>query len=141
MPTLRARLLAQLEADEGYRQHPYGDGAGNLTVGFGRNLTDVGISEAEARILLANDLDAAVDAVAARWPWTGTLPEARQAVLLNMAVNLGAPRLAGFTRMWAALRDGDPDRAAREMLDSLWARQVGARAVRLADQMRRGAWG
>ena len=58
--------------------------------------------------------------------------------LCNMAYNLGVPRLLGFERMWAALAAGDYERAADEALDSKWARQVGARAARVAALIREG---
>ena len=57
-----------------------------------------------------------------------------------MAFNLGVGGLLAFTKMFAALQERDWDRAAAEMLDSRWARQVGDRAVRLAQQMTSNAW-
>lgn len=140
MTSLREHVLAQLERDEGYRQHPYTDTVGKTTVGFGRNLDDVGLSRAEARDLLENDLDKVIARIADRWPWTGTLSEPRLGVLLNMAVNLGVFGLGGFTRMFTALKAGDYETAANEMLHSRWAAQVGDRAQRLALQMRLGQW-
>jgi lysozyme len=115
-------------------------GPAGPTIGYGRNLEAVGLSLPEAAGLLQNDLDRAIAALARRWPWTGMLAEARLGALIAMCFNLGAAKLAEFTKMWAALKEGDFDRAAAEMLDSRWARQVGARARRLAQQMRSGAW-
>jgi lysozyme len=53
-----------------------------------------------------------------------------------MAYNLGAEGVAGFQMMLAALQRGDRDAAALNCLDSLWAKQVGARAERVADLIR-----
>jgi len=64
----------------------------------------------------------------------------RQAVLVDMAFNLGRAGLASFQKMRAALALGDFERAAAEMLDSLWARQVGRRARELAEMMQTGQW-
>jgi lysozyme len=66
------------------------------------------------------------------------LTPARQDVIVNMAYNLGLAGLGKVSRMWSALGDGNYDLAATEMLNSKWARQVGNRAVELAEQMRRG---
>ena len=139
-PDLRLRLMAILRDAEGYSQFPYDDTAGVPTVGYGRNLRDVGIDRGEALVLLANDLDRAIEAVGRRWPWAESLGEARHGVLVEMALNLGPAGLATFTKMWAALKEGDFERAATEMLDSEWSRQVGDRARRLAQQMRTGVW-
>ena len=68
------------------------------------------------------------------------LNPARRAVLVNMAFNLGRARLRSFRHMLRAVRRREYSRAAHEMLDSKWARQVGNRATELAEQMRTGRW-
>jgi lysozyme len=67
-----------------------------------------------------------------------SLNPVRQVVLANMAFNMGMPTLLTFGRMLGALAEKDWDRAAAEVLDSKWARQVGSRATELAELMRRG---
>jgi lysozyme len=136
----RLRLRAQLQADEGLRLFPYPDTAGNVSIGYGRNLTHVGISADEATTLFEHDLGRTELAVAEHWPWAVTLEPARYAVLVNMAYNLGVGGLATFTRMLAAVQAGDFVEAAREMRASAWDTQVGARAARLARQMALGTW-
>ena len=59
-------------------------------------------------------------------------------VLANMAFNLGVDGLLGFRRMILAVDRGHYDQAAREMLNSKWARQVFNRAIRLAEMMAKG---
>ena len=59
-------------------------------------------------------------------------PASVQMALLSMAFNLGGPRLAGFVKMRTALVDHDYDEAARQALDSRWAKQVGRRAEEIA---------
>lgn len=133
----RAALIEQLKKDEGFRGKPYRCTAGKLTIGFGRNLDDVGISVGEAEFLLYQDV-ADVEQALNEIPGYAALDDVRQTVLANMAFNLGLTRLLKFKKMRAALRAGDFNTAATEMLDSLWARQVGTRADRLARQMRTG---
>lgn len=130
-------LLAELERDEGLRLHPYECTAGKLSIGVGRNLDDVGISREEAMHLLANDVRRVI-AECELFPWYHRLDSTRQRVVANMLFNLGLARFKGFKNMIAALREHDYEKAATEMLDSKWARQVGARAERLAKMMRDG---
>jgi lysozyme len=139
-PDARKTLRAQLLRDEGLRLQPYTDSVGKLTIGVGRNLTDTGITRAEALVLLEHDLTTAETAVCQRWPWAERLDPARLAVLVNMALNLGPGGLGTFRRALAALQRADYARAADELLDSQWAAQVGDRARRLAAQLRTGEW-
>tara|TARA_R100001460_G_C3417066_1_gene160404 strand:- start:237 stop:416 length:180 start_codon:yes stop_codon:yes gene_type:complete len=57
---------------------------------------------------------------------------------MDMAFNMGVPRLCKFKNMWAAIHDGNYEIASLEMMDSRWARQVGSRAVKLSDAMKAG---
>lgn len=131
------RALEELKIDEGYRQFVYKDTRGILTVGFGRNLESRGIDPEESHYLLRNDILHVLKTLTELDCWD-SLSEARQAVLVNMAVNLGVKGLLGFQKMLKALREGDYDEAAREMLDSRWTQQVGKRALRLSETMRTG---
>lgn len=132
-------LADQLRRDEGVRLSPYVDTVGKVTIGVGRNLTDVGISNDEANDMLENDIRKAV-ASCNGLPWFNTMDYPRQAAILNMCFNLGFTGLLHFTHMLAALQKGDWETAAQEMLNSAWASQVGDRAKRLAEQIRTGVW-
>ena len=130
--------LQALKIDEGLRLHPYLCTAGKQTIGYGRNLDDVGITEAEAEAMLRADMEVAIQdaksfATAAVWQ---CLSPNRQAVLINMAFNLGLSRLSQFKRLQTNLARHAYADAADEMLNSRWARQVPNRARRLADIMR-----
>ena len=125
-------ITADLKHDEGLRLKPYRDSVGKLTIGFGRNLNDMGISEAEAEVLLAHDISQARIDLDHALPWWRALSSPHRRGLVNMAFNLGLPRLLGFKKMLAALEGGDGVRAANEALDSKWAGQVGDRAQRIA---------
>lgn len=133
----RQLLLEQLQRHEGLRLKPYQDTVGKTTIGYGRNLDDRGISEDEAGFMLDNDIDQVV-AELERMPLFLSLNPVRQVVLANMAFNMGVPTLLEFRRMLGALAEQHWDRAAREMMDSKWARQVGSRAEELSELMRRG---
>ena len=133
-------IYEQLIRDEGLRLKPYRDTMGKLTIGVGRNLDGPGITEAEAQQLLVNDVAVVEEAVRRTLPWTAQLSPTRQAVLINMGFNLGVGGLLRFRLMLDALKDGNYHLAAREMLSSLWATQVGVRARRLAAQLEFDQW-
>lgn len=130
-----AALLTRVALNEGYRQHLYTDTTGNTSIGYGHNLTAKGLSQPLAHALLEDDLDEAVTALDEQFPIVATLSSTRQQVLAEMCYNLGPDGLGKFVKMWAAIGIGDFITAANEMLASEWARQVGARATRLATAM------
>ncbi len=132
------RMRDQLVHHEGLRLKPYRYSAGKLTIGVGRNIEDVGITEEEAMTLLSNDISRVIKELERRVPAFANLNEVRRRVLIDMGFNLGIGRLIKFRRMLAALEAGDYAQAAVEMLDSRWARQVGNRAIRLKNMMETG---
>ena len=132
-----AALRALLEGHEGRRAFPYRDSVGKLTIGVGRNLSDRGLSEGEIDLLLANDIAIAAEACGEIFgPGLATMAEPRRHALISMAFNMGAPRLAGFRRMRAAIAADDWAAAADEALDSRWAAQTGRRAHDIARLLR-----
>lgn len=135
---VHSKLKAQLRRHEGERLKPYKDTTGHLTIGVGRNLDDVGISEDESEYLLENDVRRVEGELTRSVPCFSSLEDSRQRVLANMTFNLGVAKLLQFKKMLSAVEARNFDKAADEMLDSTWARQVGDRAVELAKQMREG---
>ncbi len=134
----RAILEQQLLRDEGFRLRPYTDTRGKVTIGCGRNLTDVGLSTLEAMDLLDHDIDRAVKGCVSAFPWFVDLDPVRQRVLVNMTFNLGIGKLQTFRTTLKCVADGRYKSAAASMLQSLWASQVGDRAQRLAKAMESG---
>lgn len=145
----KGKLREQLVHHEGLRLKPYYDTEGIKTIGVGRNMEanppddelgrrvgPDGISEQEAMKLLDNDIDKCVRDVERNISAYKKVSESRQHVLLDMCFNLGINGLLKFKNMLAAVDRGDYARAADEMLDSKWARQVKGRATRLANMMR-----
>jgi len=133
------RLQSQIMNHEGLKLKPYTDTAGILTIGVGRNLADNGISQAEAMLLLSNDIANIVNDLATQNFWNRIKDDdVRARALVDMAFNLGLPKLLTFTRLITALEDGEWEAAAYEMENSKWAKQVGERANDLAAMMRTG---
>jgi lysozyme len=134
------KLLSQ---HEGRIAHAYKDSLGYLTIGVGHLIDDRRGGKLPEHIIDAllewdiaehkRELDTAL-------PWAKDLSEVRYAVLLDMAFNMGVPRLLGFVRTLAMVKEGRYKEAAENMLLSLWARQVKTRAVRLSRMMEEDKW-
>lgn len=118
-------LKKYLIEHEGLRLKPYVDTVGKTTIGVGRNLTDNGITEDEAMLLLEHDIAGARGSLR-HFGWFNDLDYVRQDVLAELVFNIGYPRFLTFKKMIAALEDGDYTLAAYELLDSKWALQVGS---------------
>lgn len=136
--TWEANLLADLKRDEGLRLKPYKDSVGKLTIGYGRNLEDRGITQQEAEHLLENDMAEVILDLGFQFPWFLHLSDNRKRALANMRFNLGMEGLMAFQRMLKALAEEEWDKAADEALDSKWRYQVGAMAERIAELIRNG---
>lgn len=128
-------LKSQLIIDEGFRDKPYRDTVGKLTIGIGRNLDDVGISKSEALIMLDNDIQKVRYSLTEKLPFFKDLTSTRQDALINMVFNMGVPILLTFKKTLMYLSIGDYKKASEECLKSKWASQVGDRAKRIAKQI------
>ena len=157
----KEHLLEELVKHEGLRLQVYQDTLGIDTIGIGRNLKDRGISkeeldeldiptidhvyeygitEADAMLLAENDVQIVEEELLRAHPCVEDLDAVRQLVLVDMAFNMGVPRLCKFKKMWNAVHENKFDIAAKEMLDSRWANQVKSRSVKLANAMHNGAF-
>ena len=129
----------QLKRHEGLRLKPYYCTADRLTIGYGRNLDDCGISKDEAEIMLEYDIQKCVDSLKRRLPDVYIkLNPVRKAVLINMCFNLGIAGLCKFKNTLRYMRIGNYEKAADNMLLSKWATQVGKRSLELANLLRSG---
>jgi lysozyme len=123
---------------EGLKLKPYKCTSGKLTIGVGRNIEDVGISEDEAMFMLDNDIEKCIKDMVRLFPRWYQLSENRQSVLVNMRFNLGLTGFRKFGKMIKFVNAQSFFEAAFEMQDSLWYKQVGNRAIELVDMMERG---
>jgi len=126
-------IYEMLMRHEGLKLKPYRDTVGKLTIGVGRNLEDTGISQGEAFNLLRADLVRVRKGLDKYLPWWAEQPERVRLVLQNMAFQLGSAGLLRFKRFLAALQRHRYSDAAKEMLDSDWAKQTPNRAGELAE--------
>ena len=152
----RHDFIQKLIAHEGLRLEVYKDSLGIDTIGIGRNLEDrgitkeeldwmdipnmaivhtMGITEADAMYLAENDVQIVEEELVRAHPCVNKLDAVRQLVVMDMAFNMGVPRLCKFKNMWNAIHEENYIAAAKEMLDSRWANQVKSRSTKLANAM------
>ncbi len=129
-------LRLSLIKHEGVRLTPYTDTTGNLTVGVGRNLSKP-LSKQVWGMMLTEDIDEAVENTK-DLPWFQPLNDTRQRVIVEMVFNMGLQRFLTFHNFIASLKSGNFEMAAFEMLNSIWASQVGQRAKTLSTMMLTG---
>ena len=98
----------------------------------------MGITEADAMYLAENDVQIVEEELVRAHPCVNKLDAVRQLVVMDMAFNMGVPRLCKFKNMWNAIHEENYIAAAKEMLDSRWAIQVKSRSTKLANAMHNG---
>jgi len=140
------QLRETLKVDEGIKYEIYKDHLGYPTFGIGHLIVEsdqeygepVGTGVHLNRVNEAFDEDVSVmiDEAKKLFPDLEDLPEEAQQVIVNMTFNMGRPRLSKFKKFIAGVNAGDWEKAAVEMMDSRWAKQVGSRAERLRDRIR-----
>lgn len=133
------KLAKDLKRDEGFLPYAYKDSLGFMTIGYGRLIERKlggGITEDEADYLLMNDIVRVETALDKEFPWWRKHPENVQRAMANMCYNLGIKKFKSFKNTLAYLKAGQYNAAADNAMNSLWARQVGARAKRVTDLMR-----
>ena len=143
----RQRLTKEITSDEGCVLEVYADHLGYKTVGIGHLVQardpewdmNIGepITQTRADELFFQDINIVLKECEENFHnnWRDW-PEEVKLIIANMAFNLGLPRLKKFQLMFKALNEGDYKEAAKEGLDSLWAKQVYNRARRLMNRLR-----
>jgi lysozyme len=140
------KLRLELEEDEGVKYEIYLDHLGLPTCGIGHLIVEgddefekeVGTEVSEARVaeLFEQDIDITLDECERLYSDFYELPEEVQMIIANMMFNMGRPRLSKFKGMKAGVDARDWNKAADEMVDSKWYKQVTNRADRLVTRMR-----
>lgn len=145
----RDAMLSLLIADEGLRLDLYDDATGKTlkkgdrieghpTIAVGRALDVYPLTREEAIYLSQGPLNHAEAALDRYLPGWRSLSEVRQRVLVSMVYQMGWGGVSKFPKFLAALKRGDFQDAAAEMLASAWHEQTPARCDRLAKMMADG---
>ena len=132
------KLKELLVLHEGRKNRMYKCSAGFNTIGIGHNLDANGISDRVIDLIFQDDINMVLDDLNKNLPWWRTMSENRQHVLIDMCFNMGIGVLLGFRSTLTAMEEGRYEDAAIGMGQSKWASQVGNRATRLIEMMRKG---
>lgn len=132
-------LQAQLKLDEGVRRTVYIDTMGHRTIGVGRNLDanplpagmKPPLTDEQIDDLLQQDIAAVVRSLNNHLLWWQQLDDPRQRVMIDLAFNMGIGTLQTFTTFLHYMRTDNYDMAAKDLLTTEWAKQVGTRAGRV----------
>src|ERR1700753_4254410 len=127
-PSTFSKLKESIKRHETYKKFPYHDTTGNLTIGYGRNLSEVGIEMDEADFLLNNNIKICESLLNSHLVFYQYLDDVRKAVLIEMTFNMGIDGILKFKTMLDFLKKHDYESASKEMLNSVWAKQVHNRA-------------
>jgi lysozyme len=141
--------LLQLKGDEGFRTQVYDDASGKTietgpaggwpTIGYGRNLVARGITQLEATYLLNNDIALSEGKLATALSFFTCMAAVWQDVCVMVDYNTG--NVLAFQEMLAAMRDGNAEEAAAQLLNSKAAKEGPARYNRMAVAITANAWG
>ena len=141
----RMLVVGHLKLDEGYSDTPYYCSEGFPTVGFGRKiggknerLPDYTTNECNELGWVERCVKEIQDELKDLIAVFTKLDSVRQAVLINMAYQLGVVGLCKFQKTIGLIEDCFFEAASKEMLSSLWASQTPERAGRMANMMKCG---
>lgn len=145
------RLRQLIGKHEALRLKPYDDATGKelkrgdvikgkISIGVGRNLSDLGLTKDEALELFQHDIDRTIGELYSTFAWFGSLDHVRQDALTDMCFNMGLTRFLGFHDMIGFLKEQRYSDAADALLDSKYARTHPTRAAELAAMLRTGLY-
>nr|ALL27412.1 phage lysozyme 2 [Cristaria plicata] len=142
-----AKVRVDLERDEGVKYEIYKDHLGNLTFGIGHLITTsdpeygkrlgTPVSKERVEEVFGKDIETALAGCSRLFKEFYALPEEAMLVIVNMIFNLGETKLANFKKFREAVDAKDWSKAAIEMENSMWYKQVTARAKRLVERIRK----
>ena len=121
-----------ISSSEGKRNVPYHCSAGVLTVGIGhtKDVANRYYSNAEIDLLFQKDLQIALKDAKRLFPSFDSQPVKVKLMLASLSFNLGSNRLSKFVKFRSAIESKNYAKAAEELRNSLWFRQVGNRGAK-----------
>jgi len=140
------QLRKELELDEGCKHETYLCSQNVVTGGIGHMITEwddekylevgVEIPDEQVKAWFDKDIETVLSDCELLYDDFDHLPEEAQLIIANMMFNLGYPRLKKFVGMKAGVDARDWNKAADEMIDSNYYKQLPNRAGRLVKRMR-----
>lgn len=156
------RLQELIRGGENLSLKAYYDSKKILTIGIGRNIEKNGLSQEEiifgnlkeeqlanmeelvitpelALFMFNNDIEECMSSLK-QYFWFNHLDDVRKDILIDMCFNMGLTSLLKFVEFKKALSVKDYNKAAAEMIDSVWYGEVKSRARIRVSMMRLGRY-
>jgi len=131
------KVKEMIKGNEGLRLKPYKCPAGKITIGYGRNLEDKGITVDEADNMLFHDVCEVLADLRCIFQEKvfSDFSEPRQHALIDMRYQLGFGGFRSFKKMIQAIQDDNWPEAIKQVKNSRYYTQVTNRANRVCDMM------
>ena len=130
-------LNKQIKEHEGLVLKPYKCPAGKLTIGYGHNIEDNGLSKSACEYILIEDIEEAKRNLYAIFTrdFFDSLSNNQKIALVDMMFNLGLSRFLTFKKFILAVKQRNFDRASVEIIHSRAYTQAKRRYQLLAEQI------
>ena len=130
-------LIDDIKKHEGFSSVVYKCTAGYDTIGYGKRIKYLKVTEEQAEEWLKEDLDHLKYVLADKYEWFLPAPQEVRDIVIEMSYQLGVKSFSRFRKTIFLLANKDYRAASTEMLDSKWARtDTPARAKELSDRMK-----
>lgn len=129
-------IIESIKKHEGYRSRVYKCTENFDTIGYGFAIKDLELSEEICDLILKEKLEVIIKGINKNLPWFDDCPPQAKLVLINMVYQIGLSGVLKFKLALGAMKEKNWPEAAKEMLDSKWAKQTSNRANELADIIR-----
>lgn len=127
------KLLKAVKLSEGYRPTVYKDTLQIDTIGYGFAIKDLYLDEEICEIILKQKLEKLIEKADKKFSFLKYTPQEGKEVVYEMCYQLGINGVSKFKRTLTYMQDKKYNKAAVEMLDSLWAKQTPNRALKLSN--------
>ena len=136
--TFQGDLLKQIKEHEGLKLKLYKCPAGRLTIGYGHNIEDNGLSKTACEFILFEDIEEAernLYAIFGRELYE-SLKNIQKIALIDMMFNLGIIKFLTFKKFIKAVKDKDWNKASEEVINSRAYEQNKRRYKKIAEQIK-----
>lgn len=131
-------LIKQIKEHEGLVLKPYKCTANKLTIGYGHNIQDNGLSKTACEFILFEDIEEAIRNLYAVFTrkFFETLSNNQKIALIDMMFNLGLSRFLTFKKFILAVKNKDFIKASAEIINSKAYQQNRSRYKKLSEQIK-----
>mgnify|MGYP003148529231 CR=1 FL=1 len=131
-------LIDSIKKHEGFSPVVYKCTAGYDTIGYGKRIKYLKVTEEQAEEWLKEDLEHLKYVLADKYEWFLPAPQEVRDIVIEMAYQLGVKSFSAFRKTIYLIANRDYKGASIEMLDSKWARvDTPRRALELSNQLRK----